>query len=106
MSDGNLVRWIEEAAGGEHIGAVVIGEPPWDKDEVPRQVRGKALTWQRAKSMLDYDFHSGYGATGCNAVVAWTKSWVISVSEYDGSTTWFRIPRNPTDHMPEMPGGG
>jgi hypothetical protein len=106
-----LESWINEMADGEAIEAVVIGEMGWGdygSEDVPgykEQSRGKALSWEAALPSLQYEFSDGYGAPGCNAICAWTKSWVIGVSQYDGSTSPFRMPRNPTDHKPQMPGG-
>ncbi len=106
-----LKNWIEEMAGGEVVEAVVIGEMGWGtygSDGVPgydKQPRNKVLSWEKALPWLTYQFDSGHGAPGCNAITAWTASWVISISQYDGATCPFRIPRNPTDHTPEMPGG-
>lgn len=107
----NLKDWILGEANGEKIEAVVIGEMGWgdySKEEIQqydKQVRNKVLTWKKAAPMIDYEFDSGYGAPGCNAIVAWTKTKVISVSQYDGATGTFTIPRHPIDFVPEMPGG-
>lgn len=106
-----LSEWLLEDAGDEPIEAVVLGEMGWGNygsDAVPNyegQPRGKVLSWEEALPWLGYEFDSGFGAPGCNAVVAWTKSWVISVSQYDGATGTFKVARNPTGYMPEMPGG-
>jgi len=107
----NLVRWIEEDVDGEEIEAVVIGEMGWGdygSDEVPnysQQPKFKVISWEEAKRWLDYEFSDGYGAPNCNAIYAWTKSWIVAVSQYDGSTTTFRLPRNPVECRPYMPGG-
>ncbi len=105
-----LKDWIEQEAAGEIVVAVVIGEMGWgeyNSDNVPNyaaQPRGKVLTWQEAVPWISYPFSSGYGAPQCNAITAWTKSWVIGVAQYDGSTSPFKMPRDPVDHMPIMPG--
>ena len=107
----NLVKWIEELAEGEPILGVIIGEMGWgdygseDVAQYAQQPKGKLLTWEEAKPLLDYEFNDGYGAPGCNAIYAWTKDFVIAISQYDGSTSPFRVPRNPQDCTPEMPGG-
>ena len=106
-----LKDWITEEADGEPVEAVVIGEMGWGSygsDRVPgyaEQPRGKVLSWDEALPWIEYDFDTGYGAPSCNAITAWTKSWVIAISQYDGATCPFRMPRNPIDHMPDMPGG-
>jgi hypothetical protein len=107
----NLRTWIEEAANGEPIEAVVIGEMGWGdygSENVPgyeSHPRNKVLAWETAAPLLDYEFSDGYGAPGCEAITAWTKSRVIFVSEYDGSTCPCWVPRNPIDYKPDMPGG-
>jgi hypothetical protein len=106
-----LESWILECAEGEAVEAVVLGDMGWGgykSSEVPdyeNQPKGKVLSWEEALPWIGYKFNDSYGAPGCNCVAAWTKSWVISVYQYDGSTGPFRIPRNPVDFMPEMPGG-
>ena len=106
----SLVEWIEEATS-EPVLAVVIGEMGWGdygSENVPnynKQPRGRILSWEEAKPWLSYEFNSGYGAPGCNSIYAWTENWVLFVSQYDGATQLERIPRNPTNCMPEMPGG-
>lgn len=111
MDNPTLRGWIEEMADGEPVEAIVLGKMGWGdykSERVPNyaeQPRGVVLTWSDALPWISYEFSDGYGAPDCNAVVAWTPSWVISVSTYDGSTSPFRIPRNPTAHAPGMPGG-
>lgn len=107
----NLIEWIESTAEGEPIQAVVIGKTRWydyGKENIPtwdKQPRGKVISWEKAKEFLDYQFNSGFGAPGCNAIYAWTKSKVIFVSQYDGSTSIEWVPRDPIECNPEMPGG-
>jgi len=109
----NLREWIEETANGEPVEAVVIGDMGWKRyrlEDIPEAARdeskwNRCLTWEEAAPLLSYDFSCGYGAPGCQAVVAWTKSRVIFISQYDGSTSPEWVPRNPTDHEPQMPGG-
>lgn len=112
MSKSTLRNWIELEADGEPIEAVVIGEMGWGdyaSDGVPEyatHIRNVVLSWEQAQPYLEYEFSNDYGAPKCEAITAWTKSWVIAVSQYDGSTNPFRLPRNPVDHEPTMPGGG
>ena len=102
-----LTEWIEELADGEAVEAVVIGKPSWGNDAPPRleHLHNVVLAWEQARPLLDYEFNDGFGAPQCNAIAVWTRSWVIAVSTYDGSTSPFRLPRHPVDHVPEMPGG-
>lgn len=98
---------ILEAANGEPILAIVIGEFGWGyRERVPLQVStNQVLTWEEAASSLDYKYDDGFGAPDCHAITAWTENTVIFVVQYDGSTCVQTIPRNPIDHKPEMPGG-
>jgi len=102
-----LKAWIEQMADGEEIEAVVFGENSrfYIEDEDDSTPLGKVLPWNTALKYLTYEFNCGFGGTECHAIVAWTKTWVISVCQYDGATWPFRIYRNPTPCMPEMPGG-
>lgn len=107
----NLVQWIEEEAAGEEILSLVIGAMGWGDfgseavAKYEEQPRGKLLDWSDGKKYIDYEFDSGYGAPGCNAIYVWTTNHVIAISQYDGSTSSFKVPRNPVDCVPEMPGG-
>ena len=103
---------IEQEAGEEKITGCVIGNMGWgdygsesipNYDKIPK---GKLLSWEEARPHLDYNYDAGYGAPGCNCIHAWTKSKVIAVGQYDGATWIYSIPRNPTDIMPSMEGGG
>ena len=107
----NLAQWIEEAAGDEDIEAIVFGGMGWDdyrSVKIPKYKecpKNAVLTWAFGREFADYDFDAGYGAPGCQAITAWTKSKVIFVSQYDGATGIETVPRNPIDHEPTMPGG-
>lgn len=106
-----LKEWIEECAEGERVEGVVIGEMGWGdypSGGVPNysaQPKNVVLSWEQAFPWLLYDFDNGYGGPECNAVTAWTATKVIAVSQYDGSTSPFVLPRHPVDHKPVMPGG-
>lgn len=108
----NLKNWILLEADGQPIIAVTIGRMGWDDDYNSENVpnydnmpKNKVLPWEEAERWLDYEFHSGYGAPGCQAIYAWTQDRVIFVSQYDGATSIRSIPRSPCDEEPIMPGG-
>ena len=107
---GNFKDDILEAANGEPIEAIVIGEYGWggykENERVPDDKQGVILTWDEAAPMLDYSYDTGFGAPECHAIEAFTASRILSVSEYDGSTyiTWAN--RNPIATKPGMSGGG
>lgn len=106
-----LAAWIEAAAQGEEIVGVVIGDMPLStisSNHVPgydTMPKYEVLSWADASKLLDYEFYGPANLAECQAVTAWTKSWVIGVSEYDGATWPFRIPRNPIAHKPQVLGG-
>ena len=112
MSEKTLAEEIEEKAGGEEILGAVIGEMGWGEDynseDVPKykeQPKNKLIPWNKARPLLNYEWYQSYGAPTCNAIYVWTESWVILVDQYDGATSVIRIPRNPIDCEPIMPGG-
>ena len=106
-----LKERIEECADGQPIEAVVIGEMGGDGDfgseAVPNYAncpKGTVLTWEEAVPWLSYEFSCGYvGMPACQAIYAWTKERVISISQYDGSTQPCTVPRHPLNGMPDMP---
>ena len=99
-----LREWLEEMSEDEEIEFVCFGDTGWhDFGNMPK---GKLLTFDEAGTWLDKKFSSVYDVPDCPCIVAWTKSWVLSVSQYHGSTSPFRVPRNPVEgYVPDMPGG-
>lgn len=99
---------ITEEARGEDIEAVVIGEfgSGYSEDDPRAQkakaVQGMLLTWQQAAPLLDYNWHSGFGGTDCHPIYAWTATKVISIHEYDGSTSVQSLPRHPIACDPQF----
>ena len=95
----------------QRLEGVVIGTTGWSdygSEDIPGykdQTKGKVLTWADARPMLDYEYDEGFGGVKCNAIYAWTKDRVIWITQYDGATGFDWMPRNPTDVMPDMPGG-
>lgn len=95
----------------EQIEAVVFGEWGWDglsepePAPVPESARGQILSYEEAYPYGEgWSFYGGYGSPECYAVNIWTNKRVLYVVQYNGSTRLAAIPRNPTPHMPEMPG--
>ena len=107
----NLKAWVLGEAGGEPVEAVVIGRAGWQFDDFPKPPNhhpsklNTVLKWKEAAPLLDYEFHDGFGAPGCQAITVWTASKVIFVSQWDGATSIESVPRHPCDHEPTMPGG-
>jgi hypothetical protein len=106
-----LSEWIMEMAAGEAIEGVVIGEleseTDWASDDpvLKHPYQGVVLSWESALPHISYEFNQKSGSPTCHHVTAWTASWVISVTECFGYTAPFRVPRNPRNHEPDMPGG-
>ena len=94
---------IEKVAEGEAIDAVVIGAKGdrWFDEEL--QEPQSVLTWGEARSRLDYEYDDGYGGADCHAIYAWTRTRVLFVHEYDGSTGVVSVPRNPVASKPIFP---
>ena len=72
-------------AGAEPIEAIVIGEMGWEsynEEGKPdwSNVMGKAISWDEAAPLLDYEYDTGFGAPECQAITAWTRSCVLFVS--------------------------
>ena len=55
--------------------------------------------------MQGWSFNGGYGSPACYAVRVWTNLRVFWVTQYDGATCLDSARRNPSDEMPDMPGG-
>jgi hypothetical protein len=94
-----IAEWIEEMAEGEPVEAVVIGRFAGASSKQEPFV-GVLLAWKDARQHLLYEFDWGYGAPRCHPVLAWTRSWIIGIREYDGSTSQSRVPRHPTACTP------
>ena len=104
----NFKNDILKVADDQDIEAIVIGNMGWEYygyEDKPTWIMDKLLSWKEAEPCLDYEYDDTYGAPDCQAITAWTKDYVLFVSQYDGSTRVERIPRNPIAYRPEMPGG-
>jgi hypothetical protein len=110
MPPNKFAQDIEKAADGEPIEAIRIGsfgwaynEPDeeaygWDRSErtaIPPEKKNVLLSWEEARPMLDYEYDSGFGASDCHNITAWTPSRVLYVHEYDGSTQVLWLERHP-----------
>lgn len=104
----NFKADILEAAQGEPILAVVLGDFGWgDKDDNRQRVpKGTVLSWEVASPLLDYNYDAGYGGIECHALYAWTETHVLLVGTYDGSSWVQAVPRDPVAVKPQTCGGG
>lgn len=101
---------IAEIKDEECIG-VVLGKMGWEdynNEIVPNYIKmpiGKLIKLEEAKPFLDYEYNDGYGSPELPCIYAWTPTRIIAVFQYDGSTSFYSIPRNPIDCIPAMVGG-
>lgn len=115
MSQFTLAQTIEAIAGSaDDLESIIIGPYGWDWDDeedsgpipIPKELKNIPISWEIARTYLDYKWDTGYGSPSCHAFYAYTKDKIIFVSTYDGSTGIEWIPRYPCDTKPEMFGGG
>lgn len=107
----NFLKDILEFLDGEDVEAVVIGESFMLGEEHEKPVdppysviRNRVISWESAQPYLDYPHD--YGCTGGrHAILIWTASRVIFLSQYDCNTSIESVPRHPVDCFPEIPGG-
>src|SRR5579862_171863 len=104
----NIRVWLEEAVKQykEPILAVVVGQHDnkrWDQDE-PLPDENIVLKPEVALQKLDLEFNDGFGGADCFPILAWTKSRVFFIHEYDGATSLRWVPRKPIAIAPEFSG--
>jgi hypothetical protein len=126
MNDETKDAWNDldkKLEDGETIEAIVFGawgwsSPPDDDKQwkpaygepspppVPFEKRGVILSAEEGRPLMKgWSFFGGYGSPEAYAIRVWTNRRVIWVTQYDGSTWLSSAPRNPTAHLPDMPGG-
>ena len=105
MGNATFKDWLDDASEGEPIEGIVLGKRPYNSDW-PLYPIGKLMSYSEALQYLEIEFNDGFGSQGNPPMHAWTKNWIIATDEYDGATSWFKIPRNPIDCNPCEPGGG
>lgn len=96
----------------EPIIYIVIGEMggigDFGSDDVPdydKIPKGQVLSWENGRKWLAFQTSYEHGAPKQPAVYCYTENYVVFMSQHDGATEAWAIPRNPIDIMPEMPGG-
>ena len=99
----NPAEKILEYAEDETIEAVVFGDGGTDFIEDNNLKLGYIYKWEEIKKILSHDFDCDFGSDALPAVNIWTKSFIIFVSEYDGSISIHRFYRNPTPYEPRRP---
>lgn len=103
MTVRNFAKTIEERAGGPILGITLDPESvSWRDDErwAPlKPYAGRLLSWAEARPLLDHEWDSGFGGQDCPDFTAWTADRVLSIHEYDGSTSIIWVPRNPVGQL-------
>ena len=105
----NLLQDLIEAADNEPIEYVVLGAGGWEDYNLEawgEYPKNELLTLEEVSPYLNKNYDTGYGAPDGPCLYAWTATKVIFRVQYDGSTSFYSIPRNPVAVEPEMPGGG
>ena len=101
----SLREWVARFTS-QPIEAVVFGYHSTD-DPPDAPTPGRVYSPEDAAPWLGMRFDCGYGSPETYAVAVYTATWVVSVSQYDGATKPFTLPRCPTaGFVPIMPGGG
>lgn len=103
---------LEHLEPEEVIESICFGEFGWGgfmmpENSIPESKIGVLLSPTEARDLMrGWSFNGGFGSPRCFAAYIWTDRNVFHVTEYDGATTLFGIPRNPVACLPEMSGGG
>ena len=108
---GNIAEYIKDFESSIHetVIAVIVGyEHEWSR-EFPdgfmllnENNTNKVISRDEAMRVLDVNYDAGYGGADCPPVYAYTDNWVMVIGEYDGSTSWACIPRNPIECFPSF----
>lgn len=103
----NFLKGIEEelaTCNDETVEAVVVGKfQPWYREGnkyFPDSLTERPIDWEEVKEYFNYEYDDGFGGAECHPVYIYTKSYILYVSEYDGSTAVCKIPRNPIKCSP------
>jgi len=114
MSEMTLRQWFADFTDetGETPTHVVLDWDGWDRlsddDWSGWPIsRGELVEWAALPaSVLDREFHDGFGGKESPNLCAWSPSWVLFSDVYDGAESLCWVPRNPVAHSPIRPGGG
>ena len=66
------------------------------RDMAVENVLNIPLSPDQAREYLNYEYDVGFGSRDCHNIYAWTKSYVLYVHGYDGSTSITYVKRNPS----------
>ena len=98
---------LKMLAEGEVVEGVVIGAKCGcysdydDDDEEYGEPAAPVLTWDEAGPQLQlFSGVGGFGSYGGRKTYVWTNTRVLFISEYDGSSCWNDVPRDPAACVP------
>lgn len=95
----NFLNDLLEAAGTEKILALKLLGPRhpsyMERHDQAAPIVGKLVSLSEAYPYLNYEYDDGYGGQDCHDIHAWTPTRVLSIHEYDGSTWFISVPRDP-----------
>lgn len=100
----NFLADILEVSDNEEITEIVItskisdyGSPdPRDLPIIP--FIDKVVPFKQLSLLLNYEYDDDYGGQDCHNFYAWTRTKILSIHEYDGSTRVISVPRNPNNY--------
>lgn len=99
VSKCNFKKDILRVVNGEIIESIVIYNNPQDTySDRKRPFHCEVCNWSDVENFLDYDYDDGFGGQECHDIYLWTPTRIITVHEYDGSTSVYGIPRNPENY--------
>jgi hypothetical protein len=105
---------LEELKPGEVIESVVFNTPcmydfygPNGEDYIPAKLIGQLIPFEEAKQyFFGWNISGGFGNPDVVPFYVWTNYRVLFIGCYDGATWLESVPRNPTNVIPNIVGGG
>lgn len=95
----NFKQDLLDAVGNDTIECIIIIDGEIYRDPrrtIPVELTRKPLAPEIALQFLDYNYDPGFGGVDCHDVLVYTADRVLYIHEYDGSTEFRSVPRNPT----------
>lgn len=111
MNNMTLRKWFDNfrAVTAETPESIILswGPSSWrDDDDELWELPSGVAPFDEIEHLLDIEFDNGFGANESPNLCAWSPSWVLFSTTYDGAEELNWVPRNPNFHDPIRPGGG